>query len=166
MGLAVNAADLARLHIEPPVFKRLCPEKCRTYQTVRCRCRGTQDRSCRLANRSRLAWTRTCLYITMRNISFLPAASGNEPFRRLRCPRHRLACIHGRSRRFAISVAFALSSNRGCTPCCPRGRDRQRITAFVIRLAGVPSNVYPRHCVVADQLFELLPKVLVDNRLP
>jgi len=24
------------LHIEPPVFKRLCPEKCRTCQTVRC----------------------------------------------------------------------------------------------------------------------------------
>ena len=44
--------------------------------------------------------------------------------------------------------------------------DRQRIAAFMIRLAGVSSDVYPPHCVVADQLFELLPKVLVDNRLP
>ena len=64
------------------------------------------------------------------------------------------------------SLLVLQSSNRRCTPCRPRSRSRQRITAFMIRLAGVPSNVYPRHCVVADQLFELLPKVLVDNRLP
>jgi len=96
----------------------------------------------------------------------MPAASGNEPVRRLTLPATPgLPVSTARSRRFAISVTFALSGNRGCTPCCPRGRDRERITAFVIRLAGVPSNMYPRHCVVADQLFELLPKVLVDNRL-
>jgi hypothetical protein len=92
-GIGGECRRLASLHIEPPVFKRLCPEKCRTCQTARCRCR-TQDRSCRLANRSRLAWTLTCLYIRMRNISFLPVASANEPFRRLRCPRQPLAYLY------------------------------------------------------------------------
>ena len=49
-----------------------------------------------------------------------------------------------------------------CSPLCgPRSRVRQCVTPFVIRLARVSTNVYPGHVVVADQLIELLPKVLV-----
>jgi hypothetical protein len=45
--------------------------------------------------------------------------------------------------------------------CGPCSRVRQCVTPFVVRLAGVSKNVYPRHCMAANQLIELLPKILV-----
>ncbi len=120
-----------------------------------------------MASRSRLTGTRTCLYITMLNISFLPAASANEPACRLRCPPNGLACIHGPDHRFAISIAFrfpvrqarlpAWLSARPMSPAHPSVRDRVGRSAL---------ERVPRHRVVADQLFELLPKVLVYDSLP
>ena len=50
---------------------------------------------------------------------------------------------------------------RGSALCGPCSRVRQCITPFMVRLAGVSTNVYPRHFVVANQFIELLPKVLV-----
>jgi len=45
--------------------------------------------------------------------------------------------------------------------CGPCSRVRQCVTPFMVRLAGVSTNVYPRHFVVGNQLIELLPKILV-----
>jgi len=70
----------------------------------------------------------------MRNIRFLPAGVDKQE-----------------------SITLPRSSAL-CGSCC---RVRQCVTPFVIRLARVSTNVYPGHVVVADQLIELLPKVLV-----
>src|SRR6266545_3549994 len=73
-----------------------------------------------------------------------------------------------RSRRPSQLLPFSAScpSNPSNIPLCrTRSRERQRITPFVIRLPGVPSDVYPRHLVVADQLLERLPQISIHHGL-
>jgi hypothetical protein len=50
---------------------------------------------------------------------------------------------------------------RGSALCGSCSRVRQCVTPFVVRLAGMSTNVHPCHVVVADELIELLPKILV-----
>src|SRR5580693_3399986 len=94
---------------------------------------------------------------------WIPIEAGLRRSPRLKCSveRGNLASDLGTS----FISASPQSSPSSLSLCRTRSRDRQRVTPFVIRLPGVPSDVYPRHLVVAGQLLELLPQIPIHHRL-